>query len=126
MSKQITKEAFDAAEYKMEQLLAKATAKGGFEALTDKEKKSLAEYTSIVKSYEDEHYTIPMPETLQGLLALKMYEKNLKQKELAQLLNTSDTQLSEIIHNKRKPSVSFLKSLHTTLGIDGNLLLKMV
>ncbi|HEX7691829.1 MAG TPA: helix-turn-helix transcriptional regulator [Sediminibacterium sp.] len=61
----------------------------------------------------------------QGLIELKMYEKKLKQKELAKLLNTTDTKLSEIMHNKRKPSLSFLKAMHEVLGIDGNLLLKI-
>ena len=35
------------------------------------------------------------------------------------------TKLSEIIHKKRKPSVSFLKALHKVLGIDGNILLEL-
>jgi hypothetical protein len=61
----------------------------------------------------------------QGLIELKMYEKKLKQKELAKLLNTTDTKLSEIMHNKRKPSLSFLKAMHEVWGIDGNLLLKI-
>ena len=54
-----------------------------------------------------------------------MYERKLKQKELAKLLNTTDTKLSEIMHRKRKPSLSFLKAMHEVLGIDGNLLLKI-
>jgi transcriptional regulator with XRE-family HTH domain len=45
--------------------------------------------------------------------------------ELAKLLKTSDTQLSEIMHKKRKPSVAFLKSIHQFLGIDGNVLLRL-
>ena len=56
---------------------------------------------------------------------LKLYENKLKQKDLARLLHTTDTKLSEIMHNKRKPSVSFLKAMHEVLGIDGNLLLKI-
>ena len=66
-----------------------------------------------------------MPQTVQGLIELKMYEKKLKQKELAKLLNTTDTKLSEIMHSKRKPSLNFLKAMHEVLGIDGNLLLKI-
>ena len=52
-------------------------------------------------------------------------QRKLKQKELAKMLHTTDTQLSEIIHKKRKPSVTFLKALNQILGIDGNLLLRL-
>jgi HTH-type transcriptional regulator/antitoxin HigA len=121
-----TKKQFELAKSKMNELLALATKKGGFEALTKKEKAELEKYTQIVNSYEAVHYTIPLPETLQGLIELKMYENKLKQKELAQKLNITDTKLSEIMHHKRKPNLSFLKSLHEVFNIDGNLLLRMV
>ncbi|MFX8820916.1 hypothetical protein ABTM55_19290, partial [Acinetobacter baumannii] len=85
---------------KMFELLNVATQKGGFNNLSSKEQRSLNQYTKIVKAYEDANFTIPMPQTVQGLIELKMYEKKLKQKELAKLLNTTDTKLSEIMHNK--------------------------
>lgn len=125
MKQVITKKAFIEAETKMNDLLELVTKKGGFDNLTPKESKALEQYTQIVKAYEDAHYTIELPQTVQGLIELKMYEMKLKQKELAVMLNTTDTKLSEIMHNKRKPSLSFLKALHQVLGIDGNLLLKI-
>jgi HTH-type transcriptional regulator/antitoxin HigA len=121
----MTKKEFDIAEKKMNALLAIATKKGGLRLLTKKENAELIKYTKLVHAYEELHYTIPLPETLQGLIELKMYEKKLKQKELAKMLHTTDTKLSEIMHNKRKPSVSFLKAMNQILGIDGNLLLKL-
>ena len=125
MSKKISKLEFAEAESKMNAILERVTQKGGFEFLTPKETNELAIQTDVVRLYEDEHFIIPMPETLQGIIELKMFEYKLKQKDLAKLLNTSDTQLSEIMHKKRKPSVAFLKSIHQFLGIDGNLLLKL-
>ena len=125
MKTTITKKEFEVAETKMFELLNVATKKGGFNNLSSKEQTSLNQYTQTVKAYEDVNFTIPMPQTVQGLIELKMYEKKLKQKELARLLNTTDTKLSEIMHNKRKPSLSFLKAMHEVLGIDGNLLLKI-
>lgn len=125
MNTSITKKKFAVAESKMFDLLNLATQKGGFDNLSAKEKLSLNKYTGIVKEYEDANFTIPMPQTVQGLIELKMYEKKLKQKELAKLLNTTDTKLSEIMHNKRKPSLDFLKAMHEVLGIDGNLLLRI-
>ena len=126
MKKEVTKKEFEVAEKRMNELLAIATKKGGFKHLTKKESAELDKHTQIVNAYEEKHYTIPLPETLQGLIELKMYENKLKQKELAKMLNTTDTKLSEIMHNKRKPSISFLKAMHQILGIDGNLLLELV
>src|SRR5690554_4684354 len=126
MKKQITQREWEAAELKMNGLLAIATQKGGFDKLTEKENAALDKYTQIVNDYEQAHYTIPLPTTLQGLIELKMYENKLKQKDLAKMLNITDTKLSEIMHQKRKPNVSFLKAMHKVLGIDGNLLLEMV
>ena len=125
MKKEISKTEFAKAEKQMNNLLAIATKKGGFDNLTKKESAELNKYTQIVKTYEDLHYTIALPQTVQGLIELKMFEKKLKQKELAKMLNTTDTKLSEIMHNKRKPSISFLKAMHQILGIDGNLLLNI-
>lgn len=125
MKKEITKKEFEIAEKKMNALLAIATKKGGFDHLTKKESTALNTYTQIVKTYEDMHYTISLPQTVQGLIELKMFENKLKQKEIAKMLNTTDTKLSEIMHHKRKPSISFLKAMNQILGIDGNLLLKI-
>jgi HTH-type transcriptional regulator/antitoxin HigA len=125
MKTTITKKQFEEAEIKMDELLAIATKKGGFDHLTTKENVALDKYTLIVKGYEDANYTIPLPQTVQGLIELKMYERKLKQKELARMLNITDTKLSEIMHNKRKPSVSFLKAMNEVLDIDGNLLLRI-
>ena len=125
MKKEISKTEFLEAEKQMNNLLAIATKKGGFDNLTKKESAELNKYTQIVKTYEDLHYTIALPQTVQGLIELKMYENKLKQKEIAKMLNTTDTKLSEIMHYKRKPSISFLKAMHQILGIDGNLLLNI-
>ena len=121
----MTKKEFEIAEKKMHNLLAIATQKGGFEKLTKKESSELDKYTQLVKDFEDIHYSVPMPETLQGLLELKMYERKIRQKEMAKMLHVTDTKFSEIMHNKRKPNISFLKALNEILGIDGNLLLKI-
>ena len=126
MEKKVKMKEFELAEKKMNALLELATKKGGFEQLSDKEKEELENYTEIVNNYEEATYTIPLPETLQGLLELKMYENKLKQKDLAKILHITDTKLSEIMNEKRKPNVSFLKAVHQVLGIDGNILLKMV
>jgi HTH-type transcriptional regulator/antitoxin HigA len=126
MKKILSKNDFETAEKKMNELLNSATQKGGFDFLTTKETEELEEFTQIVKQYEDANFKIETPQTVQELIAFKMFEKNLKQKDIAKMLDTTDTKLSEIMHNKRKPSISFLKALNQVLGIDGNLLLQIV
>jgi HTH-type transcriptional regulator/antitoxin HigA len=126
MKKILSKNDFETAEKKINELLNSATQKGGFDFLTTKETEELEEFTQIVKQYEDANFKIETPQTVQELIAFKMFEKNLKQKDIAKMLDTTDTKLSEIMHNKRKPSISFLKALNQVLGIDGNLLLQIV
>jgi HTH-type transcriptional regulator / antitoxin HigA len=69
-------------------------------------------------------YTIPAPQTLEGLIELKMYERRLKQKELAKLLGIGEPKLFQLMSRKRKPDVAFLKAAYDHLGIDGNPLLE--
>ena len=76
------------------------------------------------QAYEKTIYSIPAPKTLEGLIELKMYERKLKQKELARLLGIGEPKLSQIMSKKRKPDVAFLKAAHEHLGIDGNVLLE--
>jgi HTH-type transcriptional regulator/antitoxin HigA len=125
MNKEISKNEYLLANAEMEKLLVLGEEKG-FDSLTKKQHADLQKYTKIVHAWEEVNVIIPLPETLQGIIELKMYENKLKQKELAKMLHTTDTQLSEIMHKKRKPSVSFLKALNQILGIDGNLLLRLV
>jgi HTH-type transcriptional regulator/antitoxin HigA len=126
MQKILSKNDFDLAEKQMNDLLTTATIKGGFDFLTESETEALDQFTQVVKRYEDAHFIIETPQTVQELIAMKMFEKNLKQKEIAKMLDTTDTKLSEIMHHKRKPSISFLKALNQVLEIDGNLLLRIV
>ncbi|HAH55628.1 MAG TPA: hypothetical protein DCM02_10230 [Flavobacterium sp.] len=126
MKKILSKNDFELAEKQMNDLLNIATIKGGFDFLTESETSDLERVTQIVKQYEEANFIIETPQTVQELIAFKMFEKNLKQKEIAKLLDITDTKLSEIMHHKRKPSISFLKALHQVLEIDGNVLLRMV
>ena len=100
-----------------------ALMKKGEKKLTNKEAEELRTLALAAQAYEKSIYTIPAPKTLEGLIELKMYERRLKQKELARLLGIGDPKLSQIMSKKRKPDVAFLKAAHKLLGIDGNILL---
>lgn len=100
-----------------------ALMKKGEKNLTNKEAEELRTLALVAQAYEKSIYTIPAPKTLEGLIELKMYERRLKQKELAKLLGIGEPKLSQIMSKKRKPDVAFLKAAHKFLGIDGNILL---
>ena len=103
-----------------------ALMKKGENNLTNKEAEELKSLALAAQVYENSIYIIPAPRTLEGLIELKMYERRLKQKELAKLLGIGEPKLSQIMSKKRKPDVAFLKAAHEQLGIDGNLLLRYV
>ena len=98
--------------------------KKGESGLTDIEAEALRLLALAAQAYEKTIYSIPAPKTLEGLIELKMYERKLKQKELASLLGIGEPKLSQIMSKKRKPDVAFLKAAHEHLGIDGNVLLE--
>ena len=103
-----------------------ALMKKGEANLTNKEAQDLRILALAAQAFEKSIYTIPAPKTLEGLIEFKMYERKLKQKELARLLGVGEPKLSQIMSKKRKPDVAFLKAAHKLLGIDGNVLLDVV
>ena len=94
--------------------------------LSKTETNKLREMALAAQAYEKSIYTIPPPQTIEGMIELKMYEKKLKQKELAKLMGLSEPKLSQILTGKREPDVSFLKAAHVKLGIDASFLLTHV
>jgi HTH-type transcriptional regulator/antitoxin HigA len=110
---------YNAAMDKIDALMKKGEA-----GLTEIESEALRLLAVATQTYEKTIYSIPAPKTLEGLIELKMYERKLKQKELARLLGIGEPKLSQIMSKKRKPDVAFLKAAHEHLGIDGNVLLE--
>lgn len=111
-------------EYKTAMKKIDTMMKKGEHKLNDEESNKLRILALAAQAYEKSIYTIPAPKTLEGLIELKMYERKLKQKELATLLGVGEPKLSQIMTKKRKPDVAFLKAAHEQLGIDGNILLE--
>ena len=57
------------------------------------------------------------------MIRFKMYERNLKQKQLAHLLEISEAYISGLLSGKRKISLELAKRLHSKLGIDAQFIL---
>ncbi|MBE7172386.1 MAG: helix-turn-helix domain-containing protein [Williamsia sp.] len=114
-------QAYHTAVQKISDLMRKGDKK-----LSEKKVEKLKSLTSAVESYKNAVYAVPAPITLEEAVELKMYERKLKQKDLAKLLGIGEAKLSQIMGKKRKPDVAFLKAIHEQLGIDGNLIFKWI
>lgn len=101
-----------------------ALMKVGENNLSDGQADTLRSMALAAQAYEKTQYEIPAPATLEGIIELAMYERKLKQKDLAKMLGIGEAKLSKILTRKRKPDVLFLKAAHQVLGIDGNKLLE--
>jgi HTH-type transcriptional regulator / antitoxin HigA len=111
---------------RVETYLSKSTAQGGFQALTSSEREELRQLSLIAEAWEDGIPLMPIrqPKTLIEMLELKMYERKLKQKELAALLGVSATRLSEVMQGKRKVNMDLAKRLYLVLKIDAGFILE--
>ena len=58
------------------------------------------------------------------MIRYKMFEMNLKQKQLAKVLVISEARISELLAGKRKLNIELAKKLHTKLNIDAHFILK--
>ncbi|MHA4807132.1 helix-turn-helix domain-containing protein [Flavitalea flava] len=114
------------AQYKKAMSEILAIMNKGEANLSKAESDKLRNMALSAQAYEKSIYTIPPPSTIEGMIELKMYEKKLKQKELAKLMGLSEPKLSQILTGKRMPDIAFLKAAHQKLGIDASFLLNHV
>jgi len=98
----------------------------GEQRISKTESVKLRAMTIAAQAYEDSIDKIPQPSTLGGIIELKMYERKLKQKDMAKLMGLSESKFSQILSGKRSPDISFLKAAHQKLGIDASFLLNYV
>lgn len=93
---------------------------------TPKEDTNLQELVALsdlVENYETEHYSIGTP-TLKEVIELRMFENKLKQKDLAIMLNTSASRISEYMNGKRDITIEIARALHKKLNIDSDIILQ--
>lgn len=118
---------YDGVMKRIEKLLQKTTKNRGFENLPAKEVKTLKELTLMAEQYEDSIPLMPIkaPATLTDMIRYKMFELNLRQKQLAKMLDISETRISELLTGKRKINIELAKKLHSKLSIDAHFLLQV-
>jgi len=79
----------------------------------------------LVEEYEMEHYPVGTP-SLTNVLKLRMYEMNLTQKALAEMLEISAPRVSEYLTGKSEPTLQVARKIHQKLNIDANIILGSV
>jgi len=79
--------------------------------------------SDIIEAYEEKHFPIGLP-SLNEVIELRMFEMKLKKKDLAILLSTSASRISEYLSGKREITLNVAKSLRHKLNIDSDIILQ--
>ena len=83
----------------------------------------LDQLSNFVADYEETYYPIEKP-SLIDVIKLRMFEMNLSQKGLAELLEISNPRVSEYLKGKRDITLKIAKKLHQKLDIDADIILQ--
>lgn len=111
---------------RVETYLRKATTQGGVHTLSTSEKEELRHLSLLAEAWEDNIPLMPIrqPQTLTEMIQLKMYERKLKQKDLAALLGISATRLSEVMKGKRKVNLELAQKMYLILHVNAAFILE--
>jgi len=122
-----TSKEYDDVMKRIEKLLQKSTNDGGFDKLSKEDVEKLQTLSLLAEKYEDSLSLMPIktPTTLVEMIRYKMFEMNLKQKQLAKILEISETRISELLSGKRKLNIELAKKLHSKLNIDAHFILEV-
>ncbi len=85
--------------------------------------KELIEVSDVIEQYEAINFAIGLP-SLQEMIELRMFEMGLKRKDLAVLLNTSASRISDYLNGNREITLNIAKGLHQKLNIDSDIILQ--
>ena len=97
----------------------------GTNAMSPEEDEAFLRLALLVEAYEQRVAPMPLPpQSLVGMIQIKMFERRMRQKELATLLEVSETTLSEVLNGKRKVNLDLAKKLYKKLGISSDFILE--
>jgi HTH-type transcriptional regulator/antitoxin HigA len=85
--------------------------------------KEFIKISGFIEQYEEIHFPIGLP-TLQEMIELRMFEMGLKRKDLAELLNTSASRISDYLNGEKEITLNVAKALHQKLNIDSDIILQ--
>lgn len=104
-------------------ILEKLLAGTDIAQLSEEARKELEYHSDIVEAYEEEHFSIEMPSLIDAI-KLRMFEMDIKQKDLAKILNVPATRISEYLKGRRDITLEVARKLHQELDIDAEIILQ--
>lgn len=116
--RRMTKLEYKQRNIRMEELLKIFTEKG---ELPEDLSNELDVISEEIAQYEEVNYPFEV-ESLKEMIELRMYQRKLKQKDLAQILGTTPSRISEILNGKRPLNFELAKGLYSKLNIDPRLI----
>ena len=113
MSQQISKQQYEYALNRIEELLPLVTDET---PASDKNTIELTIVSDVVEAYEKLHYPIAKP-TIGELINLSIEEKGMTQKQLAKELGVSPSRVSDYISGRAEPTLRIARAIRLVLGI---------
>lgn len=113
MSQQISKQQYEYALNRIEELLPLVTDET---PASDKNAIELTIVSDVVEAYEKLHYPIAKP-TIGELINLSIEEKGMTQKQLAKELGVSPSRVSDYISGRAEPTLRIARAICLVLGI---------
>ncbi len=89
---------------------------------TDSSRIELELLSELVADYSDEHFSLGEP-TLNDVLRLKMFELDLTQKALAEMIGVSPSRLCDYLSGKCEPTLKVARQICRKLEIDAAIVL---
>ena len=120
MEKIITHKAYAQANIRLEELIDQVNDSI---PQTDPLAIELIEVSDLIEAYEEIHYPIGLPSLIE-VIELRMFEMKLKRKDLAILLSTSASRISDYLSGKREITLNVAKALRQKLNIDSDIILQ--
>lgn len=114
-----SEEEYNKAVERIEFLLTKV---GNNTSVNDSNFIELDKLTDLVADYEEENFPVPKPD-LKDVIELRMFERKLNQKSLAELLGTNTARINEYLRGKREITLKIAKALYHKLNIDPDIIL---
>lgn len=90
--------------------------------ITDKNLIELDMLAELAEEYEDIHYPIGIP-TLPDTLKVRMYEMSLTQKNVSEMLNVSQSRISDYLTGRSEPTLKIGRNMSIKLKIDASIIL---